>query len=74
MRHLWEIQMDEKVARVLNGFIALSDAQKEQLIGALNEFRRGNDLVKRQLRESVTASVTKMQTGPHGGGCPCCGR
>ncbi len=66
--------MDEKVALVLNGFLTLSDPQKQQLIGLLDEFRTGTDFTKRQLRESVSASVTKMQTGPHGGGCPCCGR
>jgi hypothetical protein len=66
--------MDTKVAKVIQGFFQLTDAEKKEFQKALSEFAQGTDLAKRQLRESVNASVTKMQTGPHGGTCPCCGR
>ena len=66
--------MDTKVAKVLQGFLQLSDAEKTEFQKSLRDFAQGTDVVKRQLRESVNASVTKMQTGPHGGTCPCCGR
>lgn len=66
--------MSESVDRVLNGFINLSPNERRQFIEKLNRYERGNDFSKRTLRESVRASVTKMQTGPHGGGCECCGR
>ncbi|MGA0588852.1 hypothetical protein ACO2Q2_17285 [Dyella sp. KRB-257] len=66
--------MDNKVAQVLQGFLQLTDAQKAEFQKELQGFSQGGDYTKRVFRESVNASVTKMQTGPHGGSCPCCGR
>ena len=66
--------MSDSVNRVLNGFLNLSQSERQEFIRKINEFQQGNDFSRRTLRESVNASVTKMQTGPHGGGCECCGR
>ncbi len=66
--------MDNKVAQVLQGYLQLTESQKSEFQKSLQEFSQGGEFTKRVFRESVNASVTKMQTGPHGGSCPCCGR
>lgn len=66
--------MDNKVAQVLQGYLQLTDTQKAEFQREFQGFNQGGEYTKRVFRESVNASVTKMQTGPHGGSCPCCGR
>lgn len=66
--------MKVSVARVLNGFLKLNNAEREEFIRELNGFQQGSDVLRKSLTESVTASVTRMQTGPHGDRCECCGR
>ena len=66
--------MNEKVTRVFNGWLALSDSERAELQKAIGEYLENDNLGKRILVEKVEALVTKMQTGPLGGSCPCCGR
>jgi hypothetical protein len=68
------MNVDNNVARVFNGFLELTQDQKTKFYGMIADFRTGTDHTRRELRESVYGSVTKMQTGPHNDNCPCCGR
>lgn len=68
------MNIDKEVAQVLNGFFKLNDAQKMKFVGMLKDYESGSRIAIEQLRESVTASVTKMQTGPYRDSCACCGR
>lgn len=68
------MSMDKNVAQVFKGFLSLSEAQKREFIELVNKFQSGTNYSNEQLRESVNASVTKMQTGPYIDTCGCCGR
>jgi hypothetical protein len=74
LSHVRRILMDNAVSKVFSGYLKLSDAQKNEFREIVNKFEKGGPLDQYTLRESVRASVTKMQTGPHDVSCPCCGR
>jgi hypothetical protein len=42
--------------------------------GMLKDYDSGQAAAVKEIRESVNASVTKMQTGPYKETCGCCGR
>ena len=64
--------MDKRVAKVLNGFVALQESQRDEFIEELNKFLSGK--VKEEvLRKSIQESTT-INFGPVPSGCPCCGR
>ena len=64
----------KSVLQVFKGFIELSTVEQGELLDLIRKYAAAGDFGKRELRESVHGSVTKMQTGPHSAGCPCCGR
>lgn len=66
--------MNEKVTRVFNGWLKLSESERAELQNAIREFLEKDNSGKRLLIEKVESSATRMQTGPLGGSCPCCGR
>jgi hypothetical protein len=68
--------MNNKTNKVFLGWMNLTDGEREELETAMRRFRNAADSERRQLRESVRDSVTKVITGPlgSGSGCPCCGR
>lgn len=68
------MNVDKEVARVFTGFLSLSQDKKMAFYGMIRDYQSGNDHTIRELKESVTASITKMQTGPYGETCGCCGR
>lgn len=68
------MSMDKDVARVFQGFLNLNSEQRKEFIETVNKFQSGTTYSNEQLRESVNASVTKMQTGPYDDTCACCGR
>jgi hypothetical protein len=66
--------MNEKTTRVFNGWLALSEAERSEFEKAVREYNATPMEKRARLRESTRDHVTKMQTGPLGQGCPCCGR
>lgn len=68
------MNIDNDVARVFNGFMSLDQNQRMKFCGMIRDFQSGSDPAIREIRESVNASVTKMQTGPYRETCGCCGR
>jgi uncharacterized protein Yka (UPF0111/DUF47 family) len=66
--------MNEKTQRVFNGWVQLSSAERRDFQDAIRDYESASDSRKTEIRESMRKSATKMQTGPLGGGCPCCGR
>ena len=66
--------MNEKTRKVFNGWLGLSNSERREFLEAIRDYDSANDSRKTEIRESIRNSVTKMQTGPLGGGCPCCGR
>lgn len=68
------MSIDKNVAQVFKGFLNLNVAQRREFMDTVNQFQSGTTVSNEHLRESVNASVTKMQTGPYGDTCTCCGR
>ncbi len=68
------MNVDKQVAQVFKGFLSLNDSQKTKFLEMLKDYESGNTYAMEQLRESVNASVTKMQTGPYRDSCACCGK
>jgi len=68
------MKVEKEVARVFNGFMSLSRDQQMKFSGMLKDYESGSKVALEDIRESVTASVTKMQTGPYKETCGCCGR
>jgi hypothetical protein len=66
--------MNAKVRKVFSGWMSLSDAERRVLAESVREFEQGSEYAKRSLRESTRDAIMKMDTGPLGSGCPCCGR
>jgi carbonic anhydrase len=66
--------MNRRTARVMTGWLSLSEDEKQEFQGAVDEFNRGGDMRKQLVRESVRDSVQKIDLGPVKGACPCCGR
>ena len=68
------MDIDTKVAQVFNGFMHLTPDQRMKFVGMLKDYQSGSSVALEHLRESVTASITKMQTGPYNQPCGCCGK
>jgi hypothetical protein len=66
--------MNDKTRKVFNGWLNLTIGERQELQAAILRFNTSTDSEQRQLRESVRDSVMKMDTGPLGGRCACCGR
>lgn len=67
--------MNDKVKQVFNGWLALSDTERNAFKEAERQYETGSHEKRNQLKESTRDSVMKMQTGPLGRGtCACCGR
>jgi hypothetical protein len=66
--------MNDKTKRVFNGWLALTTAEREEFEKAVREYNTSTSTKQQQLRESSSDRVMKMQTGPLGQGCACCGR
>jgi hypothetical protein len=66
--------MNEKTRKVFNGWLGLTEEERAQLQAAIRDFNVSNSTKQTEIRESVRKSATRMETGPLGRGCPCCGR
>jgi hypothetical protein len=65
--------VNKQSRRVLMGWMALSDSERQELDTEFDKFRRGDTSKRKDLREDVKKSDA-MDLGPSGSGCPCCGR
>lgn len=66
--------MNKQVAKVLNGYIALSATDKHEFVQEINKYIEGTDTTKRILNEEVRKAFGSVNFGPAPGGCPCCGK
>lgn len=66
--------MNEKTTRVFNGWLALFADERADFEKAVREYNAASSTKQQQLKESTRDRVIKVQTGPLGHGCPCCGR
>lgn len=70
--------MSPKVAKVLKGFYALSDAERTEFIAVIDKYQQGDVIAQETLKIDFSESIKKSQAsvnfGPAPGGCPCCGR
>lgn len=66
--------MTDKTRQVLNGWVKLTDSEKRDFDAEVQKFQRSGELQRKDLRESFRAGIERMETGPLGGGCACCGR
>lgn len=69
--------MDRNVAAVIQGFVALTDAQGAEFVESVNEYINGaaptKERIVREARRDFGA-ITKVDLGPVSQACPCCGR
>jgi len=63
--------MSSKVDKVIRGWLELSEDEKRSFDDFLRKYKEGGYSQKSQLRESV---FHRLQSGPLGSSCPCCGR
>jgi len=66
--------MNDKTGKVFNGWLGLTSEERRDFQNAIRDFIDATDSRKTEIRESLRKSATKMETGPLGGRCPCCGR
>ncbi|QIP16844.1 hypothetical protein G8759_31485 [Spirosoma aureum] len=65
--------MNEKVARVLRGFLNLTPLEKDEFIRELNRFQNLQyDFQRNSFKEQVEAKSDSV--GPKNSICSCCGR
>lgn len=68
-----EDDMNEKTSRVFAGWLVLTSDEQKELQKAVQQYYDSSDFRKKEIRESMRDRATKMETGPLGKGCPCCG-
>lgn len=67
--------MNEKTNKVFNGWLALTTDERQEFQKAVRDYIEQPESGKMKIRESVSKTAgTRMETGPLGRGCPCCGR
>lgn len=66
--------MNDKTQRVFNGWLALTEAERRDFADAERRYVQSTGAGRQQIQESTRSSVVKLQTGPLGQTCPCCGR
>jgi len=63
-----------KRKKVFNGWLGLTAEERREFETAIRDYNNAADSRRVDIRESVRKSATRMETGPLGSGCPCCGR
>jgi len=66
--------MNNKTERVFNGWLALTPVERAEFDKAVREFNAGSSFKQEEVRKSLREHLNKMQTGPLGSACACCGR
>lgn len=69
--------MKSKAAHVFKGWIELTQDEKNEVISAINEYMNSAPTDKLAIRARAlneSKASLSFDTGPTGGGCPCCGR
>ena len=69
--------MSPKVKSVVNGFVNLSQTERQEFIKEINEFLQKPKPAQESYRGGVLDSIEKgaaINFGPAPGGCPCCGK
>lgn len=66
--------MNEKTKLVFRGWLELTADEQQQLSHAIRQYNEKLFSEQRALQADLHKSVTRMQTGPLGQTCPCCGR
>ena len=61
-------------SRVLFGYSQLTDSERTEFDNEAQRFRNSLPTARKDLRESFRGAVEKMDLGPVGTGCVCCGR
>ena len=61
--------MNERVKRVFNGWLNLTDSEKEELLEEIKKFQQED-----RDEQQIILEKAGVVTGPIGGRCPCCGR
>lgn len=64
----------DEVESVLNGFIHLSDEEREEFLERISEYQETVIVRKREIAENVEKRVNQVYAGPTPTACPCCGR
>jgi hypothetical protein len=66
--------MNGNTRRVLNGWLNLTITERLDFMTASREYSESSENGKRAITENTRDAVMKMDTGPLGSTCRCCGR
>ena len=66
--------MTKKPEIVFNGYLKLTTAERSELVKAINEYVESGTEKQASVMAENFSHVAKMDIGPMGGSCPCCGR
>jgi hypothetical protein len=66
--------MDRDTALVLNGFISLTPAQRDEFVEVVNSWINGTGGERTRVAASVRESILRVDVGPTSATCGCCGR
>jgi 5-methylcytosine-specific restriction endonuclease McrA len=66
---------ENRVERVLNGYFKLSEEERRQFESELQRYKATWDFTeKKRIEERTRDTVFRLDLGPLGENCPCCGR
>jgi len=66
-------QLDVQTARVVQGFVSLGEYQQSVVIEWVNTYINGGPRTKESVFNEASR-IIRVDTGPVGRSCPCCGR
>jgi hypothetical protein len=64
--------MDTATARVVRGYVQLDGTQRQDFVEIVNNFNQGR--ISRTFVLEEVQKIIRVNTGPVGGVCHCCGR
>ena len=66
--------MDTRVADVVRGYLNLNNTERSEFASTVNEYIHGNEQARDRIVREARGKVIKMDLGPVGSPCTCCGR
>lgn len=68
--------MNDELAKVFNGFLALKESEKREFIEHIKEYEKFPFTTEKNLRKSINENFDShgITLGPSPNSCPCCGK
>jgi hypothetical protein len=66
--------MSTKSELVIHGFLNLSSNEQKEVLDKIREYERSSEETKKSIKSSDDATFSRINLGPIGTACSCCGR